>query len=72
MPMKKTPYQFPIDLRGMGTNTNLKTKIFELIAKADDENLARLRKGFPDEVAFYLTWVGSPEDKIPEEFFVPE
>lgn len=36
--------------------TNFHAMLYELMAKADVENFARLIQGFPDECAVFLQW----------------
>jgi pyridoxal/pyridoxine/pyridoxamine kinase len=37
-------------------------QLLRLIAKADHENMARLRLAFPDHVEAYETWMRGPHD----------
>lgn len=46
--------------------TNFHALLYTLIAKADGENLGKLRRGFRDEVQAYEDWKLSPSE---EEFF---
>lgn len=40
------------------------TMLFDLIAKADSNNLAKLRRGFPDEVGAFMEWYESPDEVV--------
>jgi len=40
---------------------DFKKALIECIMRADDENLARLEYGFPDEVGGYLNYTRTPE-----------
>lgn len=40
----------------LGQSGNFKTHLFSLIARADDNNRARLARGFPGEVAAFEAW----------------
>lgn len=54
-------------LRMRGANqTNFTTQLLNLIGKADDENLERLRIAFPETVRAWQDWFTSP---IEYEFF---
>lgn len=46
--------------------TNFHVHLYSLIAKADEENLACLRRGFPSEVQAYQDWMAYP---TPASFF---
>lgn len=54
-------------LTHQGQDTNFTTRLIELIAKADDRNLYRLRCAFPVEVAAWETWMASRPEKVPTE-----
>ncbi len=47
-----------------GHGTWFSAHLLRLIARADSENIARLRLGFPDHVQAYIDWVNSP--RVPE------
>ena len=64
----KPPKEFEMDLRGGGDN--FRSQIFKLIAKADPENLERLRLGFPLEVIIWEDWTRSICDIYPGEIDV--
>lgn len=49
-----------------GGATHFTAKLFELLGKADPENLDRLALGFPQEVWTWQRWRGSEN---PETFF---
>lgn len=40
------------------------TALFEAIVRADDENLARLAKGFPEEVEAHKTWTQISSEEV--------
>lgn len=49
-----------------GGATNFTAMLFDLIAKADTNNKAKLGRAFPVEVAAYLEWHNS---ESPKKFF---
>lgn len=40
------------------------TALFNAIGRADDENLARLAKGFPEEVEAHKTWTRVSSEEV--------
>jgi hypothetical protein len=40
--------------------------LIKLIAKADPENLQKIRKGFPIEVAAWEAWTADPDELVPD------
>ena len=58
-------------VHGDGTRTNFTSHLFRLIHKSDWENLAKLEKGFPDEVELFHWWRGCkgfPQDEEIRKF----
>lgn len=47
--------------------TNFGAMLFQLIAKADERNIQRIRIGFPRQVSLYEWWMSLPEPATPEE-----
>jgi hypothetical protein len=45
---------------GRRGETNFTAKLFALLVKADPDNRERIRAGFPNEVAWWETWMASP------------
>jgi len=40
------------------------TQLFDLISRADEDNLVKLAKGFPQEVEAYKTWTRKGVDEF--------
>ncbi len=57
---------FDLYLWQCGGATNFTAMLFDLIAKADANNKAKLSRAFPVEVATYVEWYNS---ESPKKFF---
>ncbi len=55
----------------VGGLTNFRTQLFDLFAKADNENLARLALAFPLEALIYHEWFCGDIDAFYEKYGVP-
>ena len=52
---------------GSGNYTNFGAALFQLIKKADPENLEKLSRGFPLEVELYRWWLSQADEPTEDQ-----
>ena len=59
-----TNWQFEIDQAMSGKGDWFTSRLLRLISRADPGNIAKIRLGFPEEVAAWERWQASPDGKF--------
>jgi hypothetical protein len=59
------PSNWKIDFENQ--NSNFRSQLFDMIRRADDDNMEKLRAGFPAEVAVYEAWMANLVGEFPAQ-----